>query len=301
MFNFPIPPGYDENPVWTGKDFKIGSEKVTVLRYTQCNAGWNADLTEFHEKTTEEGNHYIDQASRLHTCNELKNKVCINCALILEIGSSSGYLLQEIKTSFPESHLIGSDCIPEPLDKIALKNSGIPLIQFDLINCPLPDSCVDVVIALNVLEHINDDKAALQQIYRILKPGGHAIIEVPANSQLYDFYDEQLRHFRRYDLRELKQISRGCGFDLSKSTHLGFCIYPAFKLIKLINIRRNRHLDSYQKQTSIKNQIRFGGLIVNRILFTVMLFELYLGKTISYPWGIRCAITLQKPYGSFMR
>jgi ubiquinone/menaquinone biosynthesis C-methylase UbiE len=301
VFKFPIPPGYEENPVWTGRNFQIGSEKVAVLKYTHCNAGWNADLTEFHEQEAEAGNHYIDRASRLHACLELEKGEKDQSAVILEIGSSSGYLLKEIKTSFPQSYLIGSDCIPEPLEKIAERIPGIPLIQFDLFNCPLPDNCVDVVVALNVLEHIKDDEAALKQIYRILKPGGHAIIEVPANSQLYDFYDEQLKHFRRYDLRGLKQMSHGCGFVFSKSTHLGFCIYPAFKLIKLRNKRENKHLDSYQKQITMKTQIRFGGPIVNRILFAVMLFELYLGKTISYPWGIRCALTLQKPHRSITR
>jgi len=301
VFKFPTPPGYEKEPVWTGRDFQIGSEKVAILKYTQCNAGWDADLTEFHEKAAEAGNHYIDRASRLYACLELEKSEKDQNTVILEIGSSSGYLLKEIKTSFPESFLIGSDCIPEPLEKISEKMPGIPLIQFDLVNCPLPDNCVDVVVALNVLEHIKDDEAALKQIYRILKPGGYAIIEVPANSQLYDFYDEQLKHFRRYDSMGLKQMSLGCGFVLSKSTHLGFCIYPAFKLIKIQNKRKNKHLDSNQKQISIKTQIRFGGPIVNRILFTVMLFELYLGKSIPYPWGIRCALTLKKPHWSISR
>jgi ubiquinone/menaquinone biosynthesis C-methylase UbiE len=295
VFKFPIPPGYEEDPIWTGRDFQIGSEKVAVLKYTQCNAGWDANLTEFHEKEAEAGNHYIDRASRLHAWLELERIEKDQSAVILEIGSSSGYLLKEIKAFSPGSYLIGSDCIPEPLEKISEKIPGIPLIQFDLVNCPLPDTSVDVVVALNVLEHIKDDEAALKQIYRILKPGGYAIIELPANSQLYDFYDEQLKHFRRYDLRGLTQMSLGCGFVVSKSTHLGFCIYPAFKLIKLQNKRKNKYLDSNQKQITMKTQIRFGGPIVNRILFTLMLFELYLGKIISYPWGVRCTLTLQKP------
>jgi ubiquinone/menaquinone biosynthesis C-methylase UbiE len=215
--------------------------------------------------------------------------------VILEIGSSSGYLIKDIKDSFPNSYLIGSDCIPEPLEKIAERIQGIPLIQFDLVNCPFPDACVNFVVALNVLEHIKDDETALKQIYRILKPGGYAIIEVPANSQLYDFYDEQLKHFRRYNKKELQEMASRCGFNYSNSTYLGFFIYPVFKLIKLQNIRKKRHLNASQKQNTMKNQIRFGGPIINKILFFIMLFELNLGKILSYPWGIRCILTLQKP------
>ena len=297
MFKFPIPPGYEKEPVWTGKDFQIGSENVAVLKYTKNTAGWDANLTEFHEKEAEAGNHYIDRASRLYARKELEKNGKDQNPVILEIGSSSGYLLKEIKTTHPELFLIGSDCIPEPLEKISEKIPGIPLIQFDLVNCPLPDNCVDIVVALNVLEHIEDDESALKQIYRILKPGGFAIIEVPASSQLYDFYDEQLKHFRRYDLKRLRQLSLGCGFAVSKSTHLGFYVYPGFKLMKLHNKRKNKHLDSDQKQTAMKTQIQLGGPIVNRILFTLMLFEIFIGRYIYYPWGIRCAVTLNKPQG----
>lgn len=298
MFTFPVPPGYNEIPIWTGQNFQIGSEKVAVLEYTHCNIGWTADLTEFHEQEADAGYHYIDRASRNHAQSELEQYIHNNKVVILEIGSSSGYLIRDIKNSFPGSYIIGSDCIPEPLKKIAERVHGIPLLQFDLVSCPLPDNCIDVIIALNVLEHIKEDESALKQIYRILKPGGCAIIEVPANSQLFDFYDEQLKHFRRYNLKELREMSARAGFNLSKSTHLGFFIYPVFKLMKLQNKRENNHLNSYQKQDRIKNQIRFGGPIINRILCMVMFFELQLGKILSYPRGIRCALTLLKPHNS---
>lgn len=292
-FKFPIPPGYATEPIWTGNGFLIGSEKCLVLKYTECEIGWDASLTDFHEKEAEDGSHYIDQASRLHACNELKNKVHTKNAVILEIGSSSGYLLREIKMSFPDSFLIGSDCIPEPLENIAKKISDIPLIQFDLVNCPLPDNCVDVVVALNVLEHIKEDENALRQINRILKHGGYAIIEVPANRELYDFYDEQLRHFRRYSLPELKTLTEEAGFAVVHASHLGFFLYPGFKYMKLRN-RQKKNMNDVQKQTSMKNMIKFGGPVINNIFYLIMKVELTLGNFFQYPKGIRCLLLLKK-------
>lgn len=299
-FKFPIPPGYIMEPIWTGNGFLVGSEKLPVLKYTGCDAGWDASLTDFHDKETEAGNHYIDRASRLHALIELEKSIPNKSAVILEIGSSSGYLLKEIKTSFPESFLIGSDCIPEPLENIARKILDIPLIQFDLVNCPLPDNCVDVVVALNVLEHIKDDEVALKQMYRILKPDGYAIIEVPANPDLYDFYDEQLKHFRRYDIEALCDIARTSKFTIVRASHLGFFIYPAFRLMKLRN-KRQKMENAAQSQTTMKKQIQFGGPIVNTILYVLMVFELYLGKIVSYPWGIRVLLILQKPHNPITR
>jgi len=293
-FKFPIPPGYTTLPVWTGSGFQIGPEHVAILKYTQCDAGWDANLTEFHEVAAEAGNHYIDRASRLHARHELqkiiKNKK--NCE-ILEIGSSSGYLLQEIKDSFPESFLIGSDCISEPLEKISQKIPGIPLLQFDIVNCPLPDNCVDVVVALNVLEHIEDDQTALKQFFRILKPGGYAIIEVPAHQELYDFYDEQLKHFRRYSIHNLCSLATQAKFTIVRASHLGFFMYPGFRYLKLKNMQGTKRTSS-QRRSDMKNLIQFGGPVVNGLLFLLMRMELFMGKFIQYPTGIRCLILLKK-------
>jgi SAM-dependent methyltransferase len=292
-FKFPIPPGYATEPIWTGNGFLIGSEKLPILKYTGCNDGWDASLTDFHEKEADDGSHYIDRSSRRHACDDLKKIIQNSSKVILEIGSSSGYLLREIKRSFPGSFLIGSDCIPEPLENIAKKISDIPLIQFDLVNCPLPDYSVDVVIALNVLEHIKDDEDALKQIYRILKPGGHAIIEVPANQDLYDFYDEQLKHFRRYSLQDLKALTEKTGFVIVRASHLGFFIYPGFKYMKVQNRQKNT-LNDVQKQTNMKKQIQLGGPFVNHLLYLLMQTELLLGNFFQYPLGIRCLLLLKK-------
>ncbi|WFN36785.1 class I SAM-dependent methyltransferase [Methanomicrobium antiquum] len=214
--------------------------------------------------------------------------------VVLEIGSSSGYLLRDIKKTFPDLFIIGSDCISEPLEKIAKNYPEIPLIQFDLVNCPLPDNCVDVIIALNVLEHIEDDVAALEQIYRILKPGGHAIIEVPANPDLYDFYDEQLKHFRRYNLLDLKEKVNKIGLDPVRSSHLGFFVYPGFKFAKRRNIKKMQHLSDNECKEKIKQEMHFGGNIMNAFLYALIKFELLLGKNMRYPFGIRCLLVLSK-------
>jgi ubiquinone/menaquinone biosynthesis C-methylase UbiE len=292
-FKFPVPFGYQQEPIWTGKEFITGSEKVRVLKYSRCDLGWDARLTDFHEKEAGEGNHYIDRASRRHVCLELKKIKPNKNTVILEIGSSSGYLLDEIKTAFSESFLIGSDCIPEPLEKIAKKISNIPLIQFDLINCPLYDNSVDIVIALNVLEHIKDDETALKQIYRIMKPGGYAIVEVPANQDLYDFYDEQLKHFRRYSIQDTRRLSQKANFTILTASHLGFLLYPGFRYMKLRN-KQKKMRSNLQKQTNIKDLIQLGGPVLNELLFFFMRIELYFGTVIQYQQGIRCLLLLKK-------
>lgn len=293
-FKYPIPPGYTEVPVWNGTHFKVGEKKLSILKYTHCKSGWDAQLTDLYENASDAGNHfYIDRASRHRVCLELGKIIKNQDAVILEIGSSSGYLLQAIKIQFPQLYLIGSDCIPELLENIVETRSDIPLIQFDLVDCPLPDRSVDVVIALNVLEHIKDDKSALKQIYRILKPGGYAIIEVPSGQNLYDFFDEQFKHFRRYDLQNFCDMALKHDFAIVNATHLGFFLFPFFSLVK----KRNRMMNppsENQKMHLVKKQFAFGGKILHKIFNFLMDFEILIGKKINFPCGIRCCVLFQR-------
>lgn len=292
-FEWPIPLGYNERPIWTGKGFKIAGQQISVIKYTEDSSGWNDSLTAFHESEASHGNHYIDRASRRHALQQIKGLIGKQGVVILEVGSSSGYFLRDLKLVAPTAFIIGSDCISEPMERLAENIPNIPLIQFDLTKCPLPDNSVDALVLLNVLEHIEDDQKALKQLYRILKPGGIAVIEVPANPELYDFYDELLKHYRRYNLEKLMFISEKVGFKLLYKSHLGFFIYPLFKFVKLRN-KRKKNKTQTEKQLNVKNMIGFGGSISNLLLYILMLSELTLGIGIRYPFGVRCLLTLKK-------
>ena len=88
---------------------------------------------------------------------------------------------------------------------------------------------------LNVIEHIEDDIIALKNAFKLLKPGGTLILEVPAGPSLYDQYDAELNHFRRNSATELKLKLTAVGFKLLRLSHLGFVLYPAFVAVKLLN------------------------------------------------------------------
>ena len=70
----------------------------------------------------------------------------------------------------------------------------------------------DAVVAVNVMEHVRDDAAFLAAAYRLLAPGGHVLLFVPALPALYGTLDEAFEHFRRYTRAELDARLRGAGF-----------------------------------------------------------------------------------------
>jgi len=289
-FPWPVPAGYSQQPIWTDQGFKLGDSVVPVLSYEVGSSGWSDGLTAFHEESAG-ANHFIDRASRGRALDQLGKHLRVDAPVILEVGCSSGFMLQAMRERMPQALLIGSDYIRGPLEQLATTIPDVPLLQFDLADCPLPDSCVDAVVLLNVLEHIDEDAAAAQQLYRILKPGGVAVIEVPAGPTLYDVYDKLLLHFRRYSQKGLRRIFETAGFRPVDESHLGVFMYPGFWIVKQRNKRFLSHANAAQQQVVTQN-IRETG--ASRILSAAMQLELTLGRRISYPFGIRCVLTCIK-------
>lgn len=288
---WPTPPGADAAPTWDGAGFHLGLTSRRVLAYDVADSHWSGDLTELHE--AEAGSHHpIDQASRALAVQSLVRWLPAANGVVIDAGCSSGFVLEEIGRALPEAVLIGSDYLMAPLEKLGARLPQIPLLQFDLRRCPLPDACVDGVTALNVLEHIDDDRAALANIARILKPGGVAHIEVPAGPGLYDIYDEHLMHHRRYRLRDLEGLARDCGLTVLRGTHLGFFVYPMFAAVKLRH-RRLLGASAATKRQKVAAQIKQTSR--SRLLALAMRLELALGRWVKYPIGIRCVVVLRKP------
>ena len=150
-----------------------------LLAYTVGDSGWTDDLTTFHEDNAG-SDHFIDRASRAHALAQVKRHAHGPAPVVLEVGCSSGFFLEELRRKMPHALIMGADYVRGPLDQLAARRQDVPLLQFDLTKCPLPDASVDVVVLLNVLEHIGNDEAAVREVSRILRPGGAVVIEVPA-------------------------------------------------------------------------------------------------------------------------
>jgi SAM-dependent methyltransferase len=285
-YPWPSPPGWTEKPVWTGGGFQLGQALLPILSYEVGKSGWTDQLTTFHEETAG-ADHFIDRASREHALAQICRHMDRRAGTILEVGCSSGFMLRLLRERLPHAVIIGSDIVHGPLEQLALSMPDVPLLEFDLVKCPLPSDSVDAVVLLNVLEHINDDESALRQVYRILKPDGIVAIEVPSGPHLYDIYDKILLHYRRYSMTGLHRIVKKVGFQVIEKSHLACFLYPGFWFIK----RRNRKLlaepESSQK-TIVSKNIRTSS---SRLFHIVMCIELAIGRYISYPFGIRCLLT----------
>jgi SAM-dependent methyltransferase len=93
---------------------------------------------------------------------------------------------------------------------------------------------VDYAYSLNVLEHIKNDREAILDLYRCLKPGGRLLLYVPAFQVLYSQMDHHVGHFRRYRRKPLMQLLQTAGFEVSRAFYvdsLGFLATLVYKLV----------------------------------------------------------------------
>jgi SAM-dependent methyltransferase len=288
----PTKPG--ASATWDGEKFDLGGESVRVLAYEVSPSGWNDELTRLHEETAG-SDHFIDVASREYALAEAIGAVRRPDSVVMEIGVSSGFLLADLEARLPDHRVIGADYTHDTLESLGQRMRSVPLVQFDLTRCPLPEGFADVVVALNVLEHIPDDKAAVAELFRILRPGGTAIIEVPAGAKLFDVYDRALMHFRRYDMAGLAALFEDAGFAVESKSHLGAMLYPAFYLSKRLNQLRHSNADFKLAQKVAEQQIaatKSGGGLLGR---TLMHIEDALRPYVNYPVGVRCLLKAVKP------
>lgn len=189
---------------------------------------------------------------------------------ILDVGAGSGEELSVIKkfgdiyAAEPDHDLLKR--IPEDL--------LVEINNCELIDIPYPDHFFDWVLAFDVLEHIQDDRAAVLQIRRVLKPGGFFIFTVPAFPSLFGAHDRALEHFRRYN----KEMIRNLLVDF-KGRELGYWmsfLFPPVALQRLL------------KRNSLHHRVQFMALpkFINRIFYSILVFESRLiKKRIPLPVG----------------
>ncbi len=142
----------------------------------------------------------------------------------LDLGCGTGLNLDHLaKLAQP----VGTDFNEEAL-QFCRERGHTSLCKADAAELPFTDGSFDIVTALDVIEHLDSDVAALRELNRVLRPGGIAVISVPAYPLLWTYWDDILGHRRRYTTGVMRAAVERAGLEVLKVSYTNtLTLFPA--------------------------------------------------------------------------
>ena len=202
---------------------------------------------------------------------ELALKLLRRChGKILDVGCGTGALMSALP-----AESFGVDFSPEALRHCAKR--GLRRVTLaDAENLPLLSESVSGVVTLDTLEHVADDRAAISEIHRVLAPGGHLVLNVPAFRWLWGPHDIALHHHRRYTKGEVLSLLESAGFHVDLLSYSVFFLFPLVVGVRLLDRLLQR--DARVRLPEV-------GTAMNRVLIWLMRIEGALLQKIPLPVG----------------
>ncbi len=204
-------------------------------------------------------------------------------ARILDVGSSTGTNLRMFR-ALGFTDVTGLDCSADAIRFCEEKALG-PVLLGDARALPFPDASLDLVLATDILEHLDDDRLGMREIRRVLAPGGRALVTVPAFESLWGLQDEVAQHRRRYRMQPLLARLRQEGLRPVRDYHFNFILFGPIWLARQIIRWLGLQLES-------ENQVNTP--LVNRILTGLFEVDVWLAPHLAPPFGVSILAVAEK-------
>lgn len=215
-------------------------------------------------------------ARRSLTVELLRDQISgLDSVRILDIGCGTGANM----TAFAAlGEITGIDPSNDALS-FCHKRGIQTVVSTQVETMPFANRTFNVVTALDVLEHTDDDLLALREIQRVCDPSGILFITVPAYGFLWSEHDEALKHRRRYTAHELRNKLTVTGFEVVRTSYfISALFFPILGLRIWQGLRKN--------STAPKTSLRVLPKWINTSLIRLLDLEQRLLRRINFPFGV---------------
>ncbi|MFH0989454.1 MAG: class I SAM-dependent methyltransferase [bacterium] len=202
---------------------------------------------------------------------------------VLDVGCGTGALLEMFSEQYTA---YGTDTSPLAIE-FCRKRGLANAILGTLDDLPNPELRYDLIAALDVIEHLEDDRGLLLQINTLLKPDGALILTVPAYQWMWSSHDDLNHHKRRYTKPQLQHLLASTGYSIDFISYYNTLLFPAAVATRLFERASKQHSDA---------ALSMPGAFLNSTLTSIFSFERHLLRYSSLPFGLSI-IALAHPAG----
>jgi SAM-dependent methyltransferase len=242
------------------------------------------DTATFASEAANDASHWWFVGRRRLFAREIAESGLSRSAKVLDIGTSTGTNLRMLR-DIGFVQVSGLDLSPEAIVWCASKGLGY-VEQGDICAMPFADGSFDLVLATDIIEHVDDDARALSEIARVLKPGGVALVTVPAFTLIWGLQDRVAQHKRRYRRPQLLARITGAGLGVETAYYFNYLLFgpilAARRLIDLFGVR-------------LKSEADLNSTSTNWLLDKIFTFDVMSARRFKPPFGVSILAFARKP------
>ncbi|HEV7163750.1 MAG TPA: methyltransferase domain-containing protein [Solirubrobacteraceae bacterium] len=152
-------------------------------------------------------------------------------ARILDAGCGSGRNMVELAR---HGSVTGIE-LSETSVALARDRGAGEVLAGSILEMPFAEDSFDLAVSLDVIEHLEDDLAALRELRRVVAPGGSLLVTVPAYQWLWSGHDEINHHHRRYTRRSLQRVAEQAGWHQTRTTYFNSLLLPVAIVLRVLD------------------------------------------------------------------
>lgn len=205
---------------------------------------------------------------------------------VVDVGCGTGGVSAALFADVPG--WVGMDFSPIALG-LCRERGLTGLVQASIDDFPLREDSADLMLCLDVLYHrgVQNDRHAMAECFRVLAPGGIAIVTDSALNWLRGPHDQAVHTRQRYTLGEITEIARGCGFEIVRRSYVNTLLFlptAAFRLLRRFFPGDTTQSDAVEVSDRVQG-----------VLMRIQAIERWLLRRVSLPIGTTVLLVLRKP------